>query len=144
MLIVSFTGMLVNKVSTSKLAIQRSLPWVKVSSTKTKEFLTVNSFCVISDRKGTKKVFQRIIDRINNIIESLSGTTGMGMFLNLGESFKNFSSYYYQESLSRMTAVLPLSAFWMTSLYPFFNFHNDSNSSLLKVKGGELSLLKVD
>ena len=47
--------MLVDKTSTSELAIQRSLSWIKISSTKVKESLTVNSFCVISDRTGTKK-----------------------------------------------------------------------------------------
>ena len=51
--IVSSNGMLVNKASTSKLAKQRSLSWVKISWTKIKGSLTVNSFCVISDRKGT-------------------------------------------------------------------------------------------
>ena len=47
--------MLLNKASTSKLTIWRSLFWVNISSTKVKESLTVNSFCVISDRTGTKK-----------------------------------------------------------------------------------------
>ena len=28
--------------------------WVKISATKVKESFTVNSFCVISDRTGTK------------------------------------------------------------------------------------------
>ena len=47
--------MLVNKASTSKLAIWRSLFWVKkISSTDVKESLTVNSFYVISDRTRTK------------------------------------------------------------------------------------------
>ena len=46
--------MLLNKASTSKLAIQRSLSWVKILSTKMKEPLTVNWCNVISDRTGTK------------------------------------------------------------------------------------------
>ena len=45
---------MVNKPSTSKLAIWRSLSWDKISSTKVKESLTENSFCVLSDRSGTK------------------------------------------------------------------------------------------
>ena len=52
--IVLSNGMLVNKASTSQLAIWRSLFWVKISSTKVKESLTANSFCVISDRTETK------------------------------------------------------------------------------------------
>ena len=52
--IVSSNGMLVNKASTSKLAIWRSLFWVKISSTKVKESRALNSFCVISDRTETK------------------------------------------------------------------------------------------
>ena len=52
--IVSSYGMFVNKASTSKLAIWRSLFWAKISSTKVKEPLTVNSFWVISDRTGTE------------------------------------------------------------------------------------------
>ena len=46
--------MLVNKPSTSKLAMWRPLTWGKISSTKVKESLTENSFCIISDRNGTK------------------------------------------------------------------------------------------
>ena len=46
--------MLVNKASTSKLVIWRSLFWVKISSTKVKESFTVNWFCVTSDRTATK------------------------------------------------------------------------------------------
>ena len=52
--VVSSNGMLVNKASTSKLAIWRSLFWVKILSTKVKESLTANSFCVISDRTELK------------------------------------------------------------------------------------------
>ena len=51
---VSSNGMLVNKEWTSKLAIQRSLFWVKISSRKVKEYLSVKLFCVISDRTRTK------------------------------------------------------------------------------------------
>ena len=43
-----------------------------------------------------------------------------------------------------MAIVLPLSAFWITRLFWFFNLLNDSYSFLLKLKGGELSLLKVE
>ena len=43
--------MLVKKASTSKLARWRSMFWV---STKVKESLTVNSFCVISGKTGPK------------------------------------------------------------------------------------------
>ena len=43
-----------------------------------------------------------------------------------------------------MTIVLPLSAFWITRLFSFFNLHSDSNSFLIKLKGGELSLLKTE
>ena len=46
--------MLVNKASTSKIVIWRSLFWVKISSTKAKESFTVNWFCVTSDRTPTK------------------------------------------------------------------------------------------
>ena len=42
--------MLANKTSASKLAIQRSLFGVKIALTKVKESLTVDSFCVISER----------------------------------------------------------------------------------------------
>ena len=51
----SFNGMLLNKASTYKLAIWRSLFWFKIWSTKVKESLTVNSFSVIPDRMGTKQ-----------------------------------------------------------------------------------------
>ena len=54
----SSNGMLINKASTYKLAIQRSLSWVKISSSKVKESLTVNSFYLISDRRETKKSYQ--------------------------------------------------------------------------------------
>ena len=33
-----------------------------------------------------------------------------------------------------MTIKLPLSAFWITMLFSFFNLHSDSNSSLFKLK----------
>ena len=44
--IVSSNEMLVNKASISKLVMQKSQSWVKISKTKVKESLTVNSFCV--------------------------------------------------------------------------------------------------
>ena len=48
--------MFVNKASTSKLAILRSLFCVKISSKIVKESLTVNSLCVISDRMENKNL----------------------------------------------------------------------------------------
>ena len=64
-----------------------------------------------------------------------------GMLINLEESFKSVSTDFKQESLKE---VLPLPAFWITKLFSFFYLHSDSNSSLLKLKDGELSLLKSE
>ena len=43
---VSSKEILVNKASISKLVVQKSQLWVKISKTKVKESLTVNPFCV--------------------------------------------------------------------------------------------------
>ena len=54
--IVWSNGMLINRPSASKLAMKRSLFWVENSSTKVKKSLTLNSFCNVSDRTGTKNI----------------------------------------------------------------------------------------
>ena len=51
--IVSSTEMLIQKQSTSKLAISRLLSCIK-TLTKGNESFTVNSFCVISNKMETK------------------------------------------------------------------------------------------
>ena len=69
-------------------------------------------------------------------LKSLRGAAGI--FLNFGES----STDSKQEPLLRMTTVLPLPDFQITRLLSVFNLHNDSKSSLIKLKGGLLCLSK--
>ena len=133
--IVLSNWMLVNKESASKLAASRLLSLVKIFWKKgEKIFNHILLLCYVKQRfcqvvsiginhwknesewwKSSLKGYMFFSTIQLTKIRFLSGARQMLPYFQ--GSFKSL----YQESLSRMTMVLPLSAFWITWLFSFFS-----------------------